>query len=93
MKGLFLWVFLLVFGLALMFVPFIIQSNRDSKCIYTMVVDIYYTDTPERDTLVSDGQPIIYKSVKGTNSVMGNGIDISTTAPIKVISNTYKEKK
>lgn len=93
MKGLILWMSLLVLGFALMFVPFMIQSNRDSKYIYTMVVDIYYTDTPERDTLVSDGQPIIYKSVRGTNYVTGNGIDISTTAPIKVISNTYREKK
>ena len=58
-----------------------------------MVVDVYYTDTPERYTYVSDGAPIFYKSFKGSNSVRGQRVYIETTAPIKVISNTYKEKK
>lgn len=58
-----------------------------------MVVDVYYTDSPQRFTYVSDGIPIHYSSSRGTNYVRGNRVYIETTAPIKVISNTYKEKK
>lgn len=83
--------FALLIGLFLYSV--IRQTKEENARIYTMVVDIYYTDTPERHTYVSDGLPIIYRSVRGTNYVTGNGIGISTTAPIKVISNTYREKK
>lgn len=68
------------------------ESSIEHNRTYTMVVDIYYNDTPERHTYISDGVPITYLSCKGTNKVAGEKIYVLTTAPIKVISNTYKEK-
>lgn len=69
------------------------QNAIDENRIYTMVVDVYYNDTPERHTYVSDGHEIMYRSYRGTNFVQGEEMYLSTTAPVKVVSNTYKEKK
>lgn len=69
------------------------QNVMEHSRIYTMVVDVYYTDKPERHTYVSDGHRIVYSSYRGTNFVQGEELYLSTTAPVKVISNTYKEKK
>lgn len=69
------------------------QTATEYNRIYTMVVDVYYTETPERHTYVSDGHEIMYHSYRGTNFVQGEEMYLSTTAPVKVVSNTYKEKK
>lgn len=69
------------------------RTATEHNRIYTMVVDVYYTDTPERHTYVSDGHEIMYHSNRGTNFVQGEKLYLSTTAPVKVVSNTYKEKK
>lgn len=68
------------------------QTIEENGRIYTMVVDVYYTDTPERHTYVSDGCPIQYTCHRGVSRVAGEIEYVSTTAPIKVISNTYREK-
>lgn len=49
-------------------------------------------DLPERHTYVSDGVPIHYTCHRGVSCVSGESEYVRTTAPIKVISNTYKEK-
>lgn len=69
------------------------QTYEENSRIYTMVVDVYYTDTPERHTFVSDGVPIRYICNRGVSRVAGKKEYVRTTAPIKVISNTYREKK
>lgn len=69
------------------------QTATEQNLIYTMVVDVYYNEKPERYTYVSDGHRIVYSSYRGTNFVQGEELYLSTTAPVKVISNTYKEKK
>lgn len=68
------------------------QNEAEENRVYTMVVDVYYNQTPERHTYVSDGREIVYLSFRGTNSVHGDRLFISTSAPIKVVSYTYKEK-
>lgn len=69
------------------------QTKEENGRIYTMVVDVYYTETPERHIYVSDGVPIYYTCYRGVSRVAGEIEYVSTTAPIKVISNTYREKK
>lgn len=89
--GLFLTMILSVFGLFLF--KACEQTATEENRIYTMVVDVYYNQTPERHTYVSDGHGIVYRSYRGTNSVHGDRLFISTSAPIKVVSYTYKEKQ
>lgn len=69
------------------------QTSVEENRVFTMVVDVYYSDKPERHTYVSDGREIIYSSYRGTNSVHADRLFVSTSAPIKVVSYTYKKKQ
>lgn len=89
--GLFLTMILVFIGLFLF--KACEQTSVEENRVFTMVVDVYYTDKSERHTYVSDGREIVYRSYRGTNSVHGDRLFISTSAPIKVVSYTYKEKQ
>lgn len=82
--------FILCFGA--LFTSIMLQNKRNNEYIYTMTVDIYYSQNPERETFVSDGVPIIYKCSRGTNTVVGDKTFVNTSAPVKVVSNTKKKK-